>query len=185
VVEAAIEKNGTYMTGRGGNEKESRGEEEEKETQMRGPGIGIFAICMYTCVAFGSYSQKNSPPSPLPRAEREHGDRLRAQGRRRRRRRSPSKRCRRRRRRLVVGPVVAVEDELGAAVGQAGDQRGCNEAEHRKEGLRPSGLVGGGGHLCQRPAVDAFIEAKGVGGGATAAQYMVKNKEMLISPCFL
>jgi hypothetical protein len=59
---------------------------------------------------------------------------------------------------------------LGAAVGQAGDQRGCNEAEHCKEGLCPSGLVRGGGRLRRRPAVDAFIEAIGVGGGVTAAQ---------------
>ena len=71
---------------------------------------------------------------------------------------------------MVVGPVVTVKDELGAALGQAGDQRGCDEADHRKEGLRPSGLVGGRGRLRRRPAVDAFIEAIGVRGGATAAQ---------------
>ena len=73
---------------------------------------------------------------------------------------------------MVVGPVVAVEDELDAAVCQAGDQRGCDEAEHCKEGIRPSGIVRGGGRLRRRLAVDAFIEAIaiGVGGGATAAQ---------------
>ena len=60
MVEAAIEKHGTYMAGRGGNEK-NRGGGEEKETQMRGQGIGIFAICMYTCVAFGHILKKLPP----------------------------------------------------------------------------------------------------------------------------
>jgi hypothetical protein len=135
------------MAGRSCNEK-NRGEEEEKETQMRGQGIGIFAICMYTCFAFGHILKKLPPLTSSTR---------------RCRRGSPPKWCRRRRCRLVVGPVVAVKDELGAALGQAGDQRGCNEADHHKEGLRPSGLVRGGGRLRR-------LEAIGVRGGATAAQ---------------
>ena len=140
------------MVGRGGNEKNRGGRRRKRNT-----GI-LFAICMYTCVAFG-HIHKKLPPSPLPCAERKHGDRRRAQGRRRRRRRSPSKRWRRRHRRLVDGAVVAVEDELGAAVGQTGDQRGCDEAEHRKEGLRPSGLVGGGGRLRRRPRTVRVVVA--------------------------
>ena len=56
-----------------------------------------------------------------------------------------------------AGAVVAVEDELDASVCQAGDQRECDEPEHHKEGIRPSRLVGGGGRLRRRLAVDAFI----------------------------
>ena len=148
MVEAAIKKHGTYIAGQGSNEKNRVGKE-EKETQMRGQGIGIFFCDLHVYMrCIRSYSQKTPSPhlfhapsvnmviADVHRDAADAGDAPRTSS---------------------AGAVVAVEDELDASVCQAGDQRECDEPEHHKEGIRPSRLVGGGGRLRRRLAVDAFI----------------------------
>jgi hypothetical protein len=50
--------------------KRIEGGEEEKETQMRDQGIGIFAICMYTCIEFGHILKKLPPLTSSTRQAR-------------------------------------------------------------------------------------------------------------------